>query len=290
MHVAALHRYPVKSMLGEVLDEVPVGERGLLGDRGYGLVDTADGTVASAKLPRKWAPLLTMTARYVDEPVAGGALPPVEVTLADGTALRSDGPRTDAALSRVLGRDVRLTAEAPPGSRFEEQWPALEGLAPAEFISATTTSHEGDEPVSTIDLGMLAPPGTFFDLAPLHVLTTSTLARLQELAPRARFDVLRYRPNLLVEGAPEGFAEDAWVGGSLALGGAVRATVTMLTMRCVMTTLGQGDLPEDRDTLRALAKHHRQDIPGLGTWACAGAYAGVATGGLLRTGDAVSLQ
>lgn len=289
MRVASLHRFPVKSMLGEELAEAVVSERGLLGDRGYGLVDTADGTVASAKHPRKWSALLAMSARYVDEPAPGAPLPPVAVTLAGGTVLRSDAPGTDAALSALLGREVRLTSEPPPGSRFEEQWPAIEGLAPADFIAGTTTGHEGDEPVSTIDLGMLAPPGTFFDLAVLHVLTTSTLARLAALAPGPAFDAARYRPNVLLDGAPEGFAEDAWTGQELALGDEVRAPVSMPTMRCVMTTLAQGALPEDRDTLRGIARHHRVEIPGLGTWACAGAYASVRAGGVLRAGDPASV-
>jgi hypothetical protein len=63
----------------------------------------------------------------------------------------------------------------------------------------------------------------------------------------------------------------------------------MLTMRCVMTTLARGDLPEDRGTLRTLARHHRRDIPDLGTWACAGVYADVTDEGTVRTGDLVTL-
>lgn len=295
MRVASLYRYPVKSMLGERVASAVLSDRGVLGDRGYGLVDIEDGKVASAKLPRKWSALLTMTARYTVEPRAGEALPPVVVTLADGTQLRSDDAATDAALSDVLGRQVRLTSTAPPGSRFEEQWPQIAGLAPEDFITSTTTSYEGEEPVSAIDLGMLAPPGTFFDLAPLHVLATSTLEQLARLAPDSRFDVSRYRPNVLVEGAGEGFVEDGWTGRVLALGGDVRAPVSMPAMRCVMTTLPQGGaaasgLPEDRDTLRTIARSHRVEIAGLGTWACAGSYAGVTTGGTVREGDEVSVS
>ena len=101
--------------------------------------------------------------------------------------------------------------------------------------------------------------------------------------------MLRYRPNILVAGTEPGFAEDAWVGRSVSLGDSARAGVRMLTMRCVMTTLAQGDLPEDRGTLRTVARHHRREIPGLGTWACAGVYADVTGEGVLRTGDPVTL-
>ncbi|MCW2667650.1 MAG: hypothetical protein JWN57_2612 [Frankiales bacterium] len=288
MRVQALYRYPVKSMLGHEVEQAQVSDRGVLGDRAYGLVDLADGTVASAKHPRKWGALLEFSARLVDEPVPGGSMPPVAVTFPDGSVRRSDQPGTDAALSAVLGRQVRLTSPAPSGSRFQEQWPAIEGLAPQQFIDSTTTGAEGGEPVSAIELAMLAPPGTFFDLAPLHVLSTATLAELTRLAPGPHFDVRRYRPNVLVADAPEGFADESWVGGVLALGDQVRAGVSMLTMRCVMTTLAQGDLAQDRDTLRAVATHARREIPGLGSWACAGVYAQVRAGGTVRRGDAVS--
>ncbi|MGY2130112.1 MOSC domain-containing protein [Blastococcus sp. SYSU DS0617] len=288
MHIDALYRFPVKSMLGEQVERASLTGRGLLGDRAYALVDRADGTVASAKHPRKWGALLGLSARFAGEPVPGAAAPPVLITMPDGTELSSDAAGTDAALSDLVGRPVRLTSEVPAGSRFEEQWPAIEGLAPAEFIEGTTHSFEGEEPVSAIDLGQMAPPGTFFDLAALHLLTRATLDQLTELGGGSDFDALRYRPNVLVGGTEPGFAEDDWVGRSVCLGDSARAGVRMLTMRCVMTTLAQGDLPEDRGTLRTVARHHRREIPGLGTWACAGVYADVTGEGVVRTGDPVT--
>ncbi len=45
--IVSLWRYPVKSMLGEELNAAEVTKRGLLGDRAYALVDSADGKVAS---------------------------------------------------------------------------------------------------------------------------------------------------------------------------------------------------------------------------------------------------
>ena len=63
----------------------------------------------------------------------------------------------------------------------------------------------------------------------------------------------------------------------------------MPTMRCVMTTLAQGDLPNDRAVLRAATDHNRVEISGIGTWACVGAYASVATPGTICVGDAVEV-
>jgi hypothetical protein len=57
-----------------------------------------------------------------------------------------------------------------------------------------------------------------------------------------------------------------------------------------MTTLPQGDLPRDPDTLRAIAKHNRVEIPGLGTWACAGVYADVTGPGELAVGEEYEIR
>jgi uncharacterized protein len=52
--VSEIWRYPVKSLLGERLDEAVIGSSGIPGDRAYALIDLEDGKVASAKNPRKW--------------------------------------------------------------------------------------------------------------------------------------------------------------------------------------------------------------------------------------------
>src|ERR687885_2481803 len=96
--VVALWRYPVKSMLGEELNASAVTPRGLLGDRAYALVDRADGKVASAKNPRKWPQLFDCRAVFVAPPRLGANLPPVRLTLPDGTILTS----THTDLNQIL--------------------------------------------------------------------------------------------------------------------------------------------------------------------------------------------
>lgn len=63
----------------------------------------------------------------------------------------------------------------------------------------------------------------------------------------------------------------------------------MLTMRCVMVTLGQPELEPDRGVIRAVADLNRVEVPGVGTYPCLGLYARVITPGTVRTGDEVSL-
>lgn len=78
------------------------------------------------------------------------------------------------------------------------------------------------------------------------VLTTSTLAQLDELRPQSRFDQRRFRMNVIVKTERLGFVENGWVGHKLKLGDRPRLNVAILDPRCVMTTLVQDGLPQAR--------------------------------------------
>ncbi len=126
------------------------------------------------------------------------------------------------------------------------------------------------------------PEETFFDCAMVHLLTTATLDRLRELYPQGRFEVRRFRPNIVVAPASgeKNFVEDDWIGHTLAIGDEVRLNITGPCSRCVMTTLPQGDLPKDPGILRTAAQHNRVNV---------GVYAAVQRGGTIRRGDLVRL-
>jgi uncharacterized protein YcbX len=293
--ISALYRYPVKSMLGESLSRAVLDERGVVGDRAYAVLDVESGIIASAKVPKRWAKLLAFSAAYAGEPVPGEAAPPVVITFPDGSTRRSDDPDIDQALSDVLGREVRLITTPPDSSKFEELWVDIEGveradLAPEKIIDATTSRQEDTgEAISSFDVAAFAPPGRFYDLAAMHVITEATLQRLRELAPESDFDPRRYRPNVVLADTAPGFVENDWPGREMTLGDGVRLAYTFQTMRCVMTTMAQEDLPEDRNTLRTVAKNNRIDITKpevAGKWACAGVYADVSAGGEVAVGDA----
>lgn len=126
------------------------------------------------------------------------------------------------------------------------------------------------------------PPGTFFDLGIVHVITTATLDRLRQLYPEGRFEVRRFRPNVVV-GLPDGqagFVENEWVGRALTIGDEVRLRITQPCPRCVMTTVAQDDLPKDPGILRTAARHNEVNV---------GVYATVERPGRIRRGDAVRL-
>lgn len=106
-HVAALTRYPVKSMAGQPLTTAVVEKRGLVGDRGWAAY-TPDGGLGSGKTTarfRRVDGLLDLQARLG----ADGA--PPAVRLPDGSWRPAGDAETDAALSAVLGRPVSLRPE-----------------------------------------------------------------------------------------------------------------------------------------------------------------------------------
>jgi uncharacterized protein YcbX len=262
--IAALWRYPVKSMQGEELNSCSVDERGLMGDRGYALIDAADGKVVSAKSPRKWPNIFALHAAFREPPAAGWPLPNVHVTLPNGSAHSSGTSDTDAALSAAVGRAVFLRSAALETPVLEEYWPDVDGLAHRDTIT---------------DWQM--PKGTFFDLGIIHLLTTATLQALSEAYPQGQFDVRRFRPNIVIapSAGARGFVENDWVERTLRLGDEVRLHITMPCGRCVMTTLPQNDLPHDTGILKTAVKQNQGNI---------GVYARVVRGGTLRCGDAVT--
>jgi uncharacterized protein len=237
----------------------------VLGDRPYALVDAETGKVVSAKEPRKWAKLFEFRASFVEPPLSGERLPHVRITFPDGRSMTTAERGLDEALSDVVGRPVSFATAAPDKPSLEEYWPDIEGLTYRE----TVTDEE-------------MPEGTFFDLGLVHVLTTATLDHLRELHPQGRYEVRRFRPNVVVVSAGSaGFVENDWVDRTVAIGETVRLRVTGPCPRCVMTTLPQGDLPKDSGILRAAAQHNDANV---------GVYAAVEQGGAIRRGDSVRLQ
>src|SRR5947209_1220550 len=101
--IAALWRFPVKSMLGEELDAAEVSSSGLVGDRAYALIDATTGKVVSAKNPRLWPHILDCQARFLESPRLGEDPPPVRITLPGGASVISDASDVDTVLSDFLG-------------------------------------------------------------------------------------------------------------------------------------------------------------------------------------------
>lgn len=276
LSLAALWRYPVKSMMGEELNSTILTHNGVLGDRSYGLLDVETGKIASAKNPKKWPEIFSFHARYIEAPVLDREMPPVWITLPDGNIIRSDQADAEQLLSAALKRSVHLRNKAAQHASLEQYWPEYEG----------ENAEISDETIS-----LAAAEGSFFDYASVHILTTASLTQLQQLYPGGRFEARRFRPNLVIATSPEqtGFVENNWVGKTLIIDD-VKLLVTDPCPRCVMPSLAQGDLAKDAKILRTIAQN-TVHVPFAGkALPSVGVYAKVIQSGVIRRGSQVVVK
>jgi uncharacterized protein YcbX len=290
--VAELWRYPVKSLGGGRVEQADICARGARGDRLWAVRDLERDVTASA---RQLPVLLTATARYpgpVPQDAGPGNVPEVEITFPDGTVLSSSDDGVHAKLSELAGREVRLTALPPAEdtslhklSRSERS----DTMSPAFLRAAFGVADEEKLP----DLSMVrvsdlvnftrysTPPGMFVDLAPVHVLSQTSLATIgAEIG--SDLDVRRFRPNVLLalDNPDDGLPESHWTGARLMLGD-VALDVLMPTIRCVVPSRAQPGFEVDRRITKAVAVRAQR---------CLGVYCSVDAGGTVRVGDDVAIQ
>ncbi len=281
--IADIRRYPVKSMDGERLDATDLGVQGIPGDRAWAVRDEVNGGIRGAK---KIPALMRLAAAYPTPPAATGSSPAV-ITLPDGTTVRTGDADVNERLSRALDHRVSLWPLLPADARdhyrrgapthgdFEQEMRAVFGRAPDEPLPDLTVF-----PPELFEFE--SPLGTYFDAFPLLLMTTGSLRSMETRHPASRFDVRRFRPNLVLDTLPDeadAFPEAAWEGRRLRIGDALLA-VTVSCPRCVMTTHGFADLPKDPAVMRALVRE---------TGGKLGAYATVQAAGTIRRGDVVTL-
>jgi len=277
--IGEIWRYPVKSMAGERLAQAELGTLGVPGDRGWALRDEAAGEIRGAK---KLPALMQCGARYRAEPMAD-SIPPADIVLADGQTTATDDPEVNALLSTLVGRAVSLWPRRPAADEAHYR----RGLPDHEDMETEMRAIFGrtpDEPLP--DLSALPPElftftsplGTYFDVSPIHLLTSASLATM---GSSERFDRRRFRPNILVETTADlvGLVEGGWVGREIRVGGAVLRG-ELRTMRCSMIAAAQADLPKDPGVLRAVVRDADQ---------CLGLYASVTVAGTVAVGDPVVL-
>lgn len=271
-----VYRYPVKSMCGERLLRTDVGEHGVRGDRIYGLIDEETGKLASAKQPRAWSDLLKFTAQVVDEHhEIVGILSPGRISL--------EVPTKEATefLRAYFRRPISVHRTAVDGILLDRTDP----------IAWVTGDDGGRAAIESHTIGRGAAAGSFFDFAPIHIVTTASLSQVRDLHPDSLSEVTRYRPNLLIRSPAscEGFVENEWIGSTIRVGAALELKIIMSSPRCVIPTLEQADLPQDGNALRVLVKSNIVDVPKVGMRPCLGVYAQVIVPGHVEQGDVVRI-
>ena len=281
--IAGIWRYPVKSMAGEKLQSCVLGPSGIPGDRGWATRDETAGEIRGAK---KLGALMLCSAHYISQPAAG-KIPAAEITLPDGSKVRTGEPEADRRLSELLGRQVTLRPLEPASNKehykrgmpdnpdmtaeLREMFGRLENEPLPDFASWPTEMQELFQ--------FTSPLGTYFDAYPVHAVTTSTLKTLESKTPGSRFDVRRFRPNFVIESDSDGLVEQKWVGKRVKIGETL-IEVRVPCVRCVITTLQQKDLPKDPQVLRTIVRDAAQNV---------GIYARVTTPGTIKLGDTVEV-
>jgi uncharacterized protein YcbX len=282
--VKEIWRYPVKSMAGERLARSSVGARGLPADRGWALRDEKAGEVRGAK---KLPDLIKCAARYLEVPEAN-RIPHAEITLPGGESVRtSDTGAVNQKLSALLGRAVTIWPLQPP-DRKEFYLRAAPESGDMMTELREIFGRLPDEPLPDLTavppeiMQYTSPLGTYFDVYPLHLMTTASLDELKRRAPGSTIDVRRFRPNIVIDSpaGTVGFVDAEWAGRYVVIG-ETRIKIEMPCMRCVMPTLEQQSLPKDPRILRAIVREANQNL---------GSYATVARGGDIAVGQEVWLD
>lgn len=260
MRIHSLYYYPVKSLAQVSTDSLTCEEAGPRWDREWMLVDGAGKFVTQRELPAMALLHPKVDATHLTVSSADGhslrvPLDPVarEITsvqvFSDSVNAWDEGNEAADWFSQRLGRELRLVRYGPGGR---------------------LTGKEGEE-----------RKVRFPDSYPLLVVTRESLAEINSRLPEPQ-SVLRYRANVVLEGASAPWEEDQW--SSLEIG-EHEFPVGKACTRCPITTVDPATGNRGPEPLRTLATFRRQ-----GTKVVFGVYLRSSPGAVLRTGASVKAR
>lgn len=280
--IQQLWHYPVKSMVGQTTDTAIITKAGMQGDRGWIVRDEVDN---ENTLVRTLPKLLLFAAEYVT-PANGNTIPDVRIRFPDGSAALSSDPTINQQLSDTLGKPVSLWPLQP---KTNWQHYRLRKVMGSKDMKRMFASKELPD-VSSISWKLLSelmlfstPLGRYYDVYPLHVITTGALNKMRQIEPEGDFGPHRFRPNIVVE-SNDGvidFDDVGWVGGKLFIGSDVVIQVESRTVRCSMPAQPQQGASKDSRVLRAIDRHAHRHF---------GVNCTVVKTGTINVGDSVRWQ
>jgi uncharacterized protein YcbX len=278
MQVSQLWRYPVKSMVGGRVESVELDELGIVGDRTWATRDLERGGIRGAK---KIGSLMQLAARDINDGH-------VEITLPDGSTVRTSDPDVHDRVSAALDHRVQLERLRPADDLEHYR----RGAPDSDDVVAELRGlfgRDNDEPFPDFSVfppiisEFESPPGTYYDAYALVVMTEAALAALAAALPDSNTDINRFRPSLVIntgdtgaDASTPGHPEFDWQGRRATIG---TATVEFRAPcpRCVMVTREISDeVPADRAVLRHIVRNLDQSL---------GVYATIVTPGMVRVGD-----
>jgi uncharacterized protein YcbX len=234
LHIASLHHYPLKSAQGISLTQAQMNPLGLEQDRRWVLIDEAGNFLSQRTCPAIGAIYVVangseLTISLHGQTFIAQANPNhlISAIVWGDTVAGCLGvqPEIDRWLSSALGQSVRLVYCPKNALRVVDEHYAGQGHRMA-----------------------------FSDGFPLLVISQSSLDELARLWG-APIDFRRFRPNLIVGGACEPFAEDSW--RSIRIDNAVFDLVKLCS-RCVIPSLDPDTQLQTNGFLRFLAASRRK--------------------------------
>ncbi len=235
LHIASLHHYPLKSAQGISLKQAQMNPLGLEQDRRWVLIDD-EGNFLSQRIcaamgaihVKAYQQELTITLHGQTHLAIANPAHLIAATVWDETVEHCFAvqPEVNAWLSAELGLSVRLVYCPDDAVRIVDEQYAGQGHRTA-----------------------------FSDGFPLLVITQSSLNELSRLWGEP-IDFRRFRPNLIVGGTCEPFAEDQWRSIRV---GALNFDLVKPCSRCVIPSLDPETQVPTGGFLRFLAQHRRQN-------------------------------
>lgn len=267
--VKQILRFPVKSMGGENLSTTYIDENGVKGDRIFALKELETGFIVSAKNPKKWKAIIELEAFLEGEKLK---IRQIET----GQVFDNENDITNL-VEKLTSRKVSLVANSNTQEIREAD------RSPIERIGSIIN----EEPLASA-----SKVGHFFDFAPIHLMTTSSLKTMSQFYPKGKFDLKRFRPNLVIDTSDKtGFIENEWLGKILQIGTDVQIKIIEPCPRCVVTTLQQGELEKDNEILKTIVQHNQIEsytfYPGTLFKGVLGVYGVVEKSGKINLGNEV---
>lgn len=263
-------------MVGVTVPSCELSMLGIVGDREWAIRDLDRGGIRGAKR-------IGDLMQFAAVPLGDGTHH-VRITFPDGTYATSADSDINEKLSKALGINVELQS-LPSADNLEHfrRGPAYEEDPMTELRSVFGRTETEPLPNFAVFppevVEFESPPGTHYDCWPLMVMTTSALRALEEALPQSVIDIRRFRPSIVIDGAPAGHCEFGWKGSRAQIG---TATIEFLDPcpRCVMPTRRiNNEIPEDREILRHIVRDLDQNL---------GVYARVLTPGTVAVDDDVN--
>ncbi len=251
-------------MIGERIDTADLNHDGMIGDRTWATRDLVRGGIRGAKQ-------LGQLMQFSAATSADGA---ITITTPTGIRINLNDEHADQLLSEALDHAVRLEHLKPADDldHYRRGAPDHDDLmTQLRAIFGRTT----DEPIP--DFGSFpedirkviaefeSPPGTYYDMYPLLVMSEQSLQHLRSELPDAAVDVRRFRPSLVIDSnepyqSGSTLPELSWVGRRAKIGTAI-IQFTMACPRCVMVTREIDEhIPADRSVLRHIVRELNQNL------------------------------